>query len=215
MTLPEPVPPTSGRGRARAAGRSGPRVPGRTGRGWRAPAGSRQGGGRRRTDSACRDMRGSSTATSRPSSTAISTPPGSPHKPSSVRLPSASRSTACCQAACSTSTRGRSGVTRSAIENVRQSQRKLIVTIDAVKSLCRTSARSRRWNATPSNAFAIEDSDLCRQQLAQVTIKLTDRAWVGAEQCEMPINRLDRPELGIGNEPPFGLTISRRKEHVR
>ena len=31
----------------------------------------------------------------------------------------------------------------------------------------------------------------------------------------MPINGLDRPELGTGNETPFGLAIGRREEHIR
>ena len=31
----------------------------------------------------------------------------------------------------------------------------------------------------------------------------------------MPVDSLERPELGIGNEPPLRLAIGRREEHVR
>ena len=38
-------------------------------------------------------------------------------------------------------------------------------------------------------------------------VELTERVWIGAEQRQMPVDGLDRPELGIGNEPPLGLAI--------
>jgi hypothetical protein len=44
-----------------------------------------------------------------------------------------------------------------------------------------------------------------------VRIDLADRIRIGAEQREMSVNGLDRPELGVGDEPPFGLAICRRK----
>ena len=43
----------------------------------------------------------------------------------------------------------------------------------------------------------------CRQQLSDVLVELTDGIRVGAEQCEMSVDGLDRPELSIGDEPPF------------
>jgi hypothetical protein len=54
--------------------------------------------------------------------------------------------------------------------------------------------------------------NFCRKQLASMLVELTDRVGIGAEEREVPIDGLDRPELGIGNEPPLGLAISRRED---
>src|SRR5207342_3549571 len=79
--------------------------------------------------------------------------------------------------------------------------------------------------AAMTTAFAVRASDDSiisprvlssgRKQRLEVLVELTDRISIGAEQREVPVDGLDRPELGIGNEPPLGLTISRREEHVR
>jgi hypothetical protein len=58
-------------------------------------------------------------------------------------------------------------------------------------------------------------SNFCREQLAQVLVELTNRAGISTEKRKMAIDGLDRPELGIGNQPPLGLAIGRREEHVR
>ena len=51
----------------------------------------------------------------------------------------------------------------------------------------------------------------CRQQLSDVLVELIDCTRVGAEKREVTVDGLDRPELRIGDEPPFGLAIRRRK----
>ena len=50
-------------------------------------------------------------------------------------------------------------------------------------------------------------SKFSRKQLARVSAELTDRVEIGAEQREVRIDGLDRPKLGIGNEPPLGLAV--------
>ena len=57
--------------------------------------------------------------------------------------------------------------------------------------------------------------NFCREQLAQVLVELTNRTRISAEKRKMAIDGLDRPKLGIGNQPPLGLAIGRREEHVR
>ena len=41
--------------------------------------------------------------------------------------------------------------------------------------------------------------NFCREQLAQMLVKLTDRIGISTEKRKMAIDGLDRPELGIGN----------------
>ena len=53
------------------------------------------------------------------------------------------------------------------------------------------------------------------EQLNQVLIELTDCIGISAEERQMPINGLDRPKLGVRNEPPLSLAISRREKHIR
>ena len=43
----------------------------------------------------------------------------------------------------------------------------------------------------------------CRQQLSDVLVELTDCIRVSAEKREVTVDGLDRPELSIGDEPPF------------
>src|SRR5215472_10219436 len=50
------------------------------------------------------------------------------------------------------------------------------------------------WPATGSAALF---SRLRRKQLMEVLIDLADRIRIGAEQREMSVNGLDRPELGV------------------
>ena len=46
-------------------------------------------------------------------------------------------------------------------------------------------------------------------------VNLAERIAVATEQCEMPVDGLDGPKLGIGNEAPLGLTISWRGRTYR
>jgi hypothetical protein len=61
----------------------------------------------------------------------------------------------------------------------------------------------------------VASSNFCGEQLAQVLVELTNRAGISTEKRKMAIDDLDQPELGIGNQPPLGLAIGRREEHVR
>src|SRR6202035_3149689 len=61
----------------------------------------------------------------------------------------------------------------------------------------------------------VTSSNFSREQLAQVLVELTNRTGISTEKRKMAIDGLDRPELGIGNQPPLGLAIGRREEHVR
>jgi len=96
--------------------------------------------------------------------------------------------------------------TRKAIDASPESMRQMSVPI-----LRRPPApKSPRPATGPAALF----SRLRRKQLTQVLIDLADRIRVGAEQREMSINGLDRPELRVGDEAPFGLAIRRREKHV-
>jgi hypothetical protein len=60
----------------------------------------------------------------------------------------------------------------------------------------------------------VRELNFCREQFLQVLIELTYRAGISTEKCKMAIDGLDRPELGIGNQPPLGLTIGWWEKHV-
>src|SRR5215471_12459550 len=63
--------------------------------------------------------------------------------------------------------------------------------------------------------MALRRYTFCSKQLTDVLIELIDRTGIGAKECEMPIDSLDRSELGVGNNLPLRLAIGRWKEHVR
>src|SRR6476659_3073791 len=54
-----------------------------------------------------------------------------------------------------------------------------------------------------------------REQLAQMLIELAERIGIRAEQRQMAVDRVDWPELSIGNQSPFGLAIGGWEKHVR
>ena len=57
--------------------------------------------------------------------------------------------------------------------------------------------------------------NFCGEQFAQVLIELANCSGISTEKRKMAIDGLDRPELGIGNQPPLCLAIGRREEHIR
>src|SRR5262245_14124530 len=76
----------------------------------------------------------------------------------------------------------------------------------------------RMWvgrGTAESRASSTRPLDSCGEQLLQVLVELADRAGISAEEHEVPIDRVKGPELGVGNQPPLGLTIGRGEEHIR
>jgi hypothetical protein len=59
------------------------------------------------------------------------------------------------------------------------------------------------WCRAPTGVVPLlnfsRELNFCREQLAQVFVKLTDRIGISTEKRKMAIDGLDRPELGIGN----------------